>query len=89
VLGLGAVAAHACSNLMGLCGTCHDFTLTDPVQCRRLGWIVPHGVAQPLDVPARMVTVNGVGWWYLRDDAGYVWTEEETALAVIRLYGMA
>jgi len=84
VYGAAAETAHATSNLMGLCPGCHRFTETDPEQARQLGWLVRHGVSSR-SVPARMVTVNGVGWFRLDDEAGYHWVDEGTALFVVRL----
>jgi len=88
ILGLAALAAHAPSNLMYLCGDCHSLTLDDVLRARALGWIVPHGVADPKEIPARMVTVNGTGWYLLGDDAGYWWQDDGVALDTIKAYGL-
>jgi hypothetical protein len=30
----------------------------------------------PYDVPAKIHTVNGYGWWYLTEDGGYLWADD-------------
>lgn len=76
-------AAHGVSNdprnLLMLCRICHDRTLASPgvQQCIADGWVIERRAGvDPREVPARIYTVNGLGWWFLTEDGGYVWAEE-------------
>lgn len=57
----------ALSNLLTLCGTgttgCHGWIESHREEAVREGWIVPHGIVRPADVPVR---INGY-WWMLSD----------------------
>jgi len=61
-------------NLLMLCRGCHDSTLADAQGCIRIGWVIERreGV-DPREVPAKLNTVNGSGWWFLTEDGGYQW----------------
>jgi hypothetical protein len=80
--GMGGVHgdAHAASNtphnLLMLCRVCHDRTLADAPACIELGWVVERrsGV-NPREVPAKLYTVNGRGWWFLTPEGGYEWAD--------------
>lgn len=74
-------AAHGVSNdprnLLMLCRVCHDRTLSDAVACIEVGWVIERRAGvDPREVPAKIHTVNGRGWWYLTEDGGYVWADE-------------
>lgn len=77
VHGEAARVANDVRNLLALCRSCHDET--EHAQTweltQRIGWRVPHYVADPLVVPALIHTVNGFGWWRLTSDAGYQWVD--------------
>jgi hypothetical protein len=61
-------------NLLMLCRPCHDSTLADAPGCIKIGWVVERRAGvNPHDVPAKLHTVNGPGWWFLTSDAGYLW----------------
>lgn len=61
-------------NLLMLCRVCHDSTLADAAGCMKIGWVIERreGV-DPREVPAKLRTVNGPGWWFLTEDGGYRW----------------
>jgi len=60
-----------------LCRICHDQTLNDAPGSIRLGWVIERRAGvNPHAVPAKLYTVNGRGWWFLTDDAGYLWFDE-------------
>lgn len=63
-------------NMLRLCPTCHDLTLTDAPACIEVGWVIERrsGV-HPYEVPALIHTVNGSGWWYLTEEGGYLWAD--------------
>lgn len=78
---VAADTAHDVRNGLALCGGCHNETehaetweLTEAI-----GWRIPRHVEDPLVVPALIHTVNGYGWWYLTEDAGYRWIDWEPA----------
>lgn len=63
-------------NLLMLCRACHDMTLTDAPACIAIGWVVERRAGvDPREVPAKIHTVNGYGWWYLTEDGGYLWAD--------------
>lgn len=75
-------AAHTVSNdprnLLMLCRICHDRTLNAPAvhQCIADGWVIERRAGvDPRDVPAKIHTVNGYGWWRLTREGGYVWDD--------------
>lgn len=74
VHGAASVASNDPRNLLMLCRVCHDRTLADAPACIEVGWVIERrsGV-DPLEVPARIHTVNGYGWWKLTADGGYGW----------------
>lgn len=65
-------------NLLMLCRVCHDRTLSDAQACIVLGWVIERrsGI-DPYDMPAKIHTVNGTGWWFLTADGGYRWADAE------------
>lgn len=66
-------------NILMLCRPCHDQTLTDvgAANCIGLGRVIERRAGvDPRDVPAYIYTVNGKGWWYLREDGGYQWADD-------------
>jgi hypothetical protein len=74
-------AAHTVSNdprnLLMLCRICHDRTLADAPACILIGWVIERRAGlDPRDVPAKIHTVNGYGWWRLTREGGYVWDDE-------------
>lgn len=64
-------------NLLMLCRSCHDRTLTDAGACIAIGWVIERrsGV-DPREEPAKIHTVNGYGWWYLTEEGGYRWADD-------------
>lgn len=76
VHGAAEAVSNDVRNLLMLCRICHDCTLNDAPGCIRLGWVVERRSGDdPYDVPARIHTVNGYGWWYLTADGGYRWDD--------------
>jgi hypothetical protein len=75
VHGLAATVSNNVTNLLDLCRTCHDLTEAEPTLCESFGWLVKHPT-DPAAVPALLYTVNGYGWWFLTEDAGYQWFAE-------------
>lgn len=64
-------------NLLMLCRVCHDLTLSDAGPCIADGWVIERRAGvNPHDVPAKIHTVNGYGWWYLTEDGGYRWADD-------------
>jgi hypothetical protein len=64
-------------NLLMLCRTCHDLTLSDAAGCMAVGWVVERRAGvDPREVPAKIHTVNGYGWWYLTEAGGYEWADD-------------
>lgn len=64
-------------NLLMFCRGCHDWTLSAATECMAVGWVIERrsGV-NPLEVPAKIHTVNGHGWWYLTEAGGYQWASD-------------
>ena len=63
-------------NLLMLCRVCHDLTLTYAQECIRDGWVVERRAGvDAREIPAKINTVNGYGWWYLTEDGGYRWDD--------------
>jgi hypothetical protein len=60
-----------------LCRPCHDRTLSDANTCIKIGWVIERrfGV-DPREVPAKIYTVNGHGWWHLTEEGGYRWADD-------------
>jgi hypothetical protein len=77
VHGLAADVSNDPRNLLMLCRPCHDRTLSDAGACIEVGWVIERrsGV-DPREVPAKIHTVNGYGWWYLTEEGGYRWADE-------------
>lgn len=79
VHGVSADVANDVRNLLMLCRPCHDRTLAAETvpQCIAEGWVIERrsGV-WPQQVPAKIHTVNGYGWWYLTEDGGYQWADD-------------
>jgi hypothetical protein len=64
-------------NLLMLCRICHDRTLADAPACIAIGWVVERRAGvDPREVPAKIHTVNGYGWWFLTADGGYEWADD-------------
>jgi hypothetical protein len=64
-------------NLLMLCRVCHDQTLTDAASCMAVGWVVERRAGvDPREIPAKIHTVNGYGWWYLTEEGGYRWADD-------------
>lgn len=77
VHGAAADVSNDPRNLLMLCRTCHDLTLTDATTCMPVGWVVERRAGvDPREVPAKIHTVNGYGWWYLTEQGGYRWADE-------------
>jgi hypothetical protein len=68
----GGAAQHANgpANLLALCRRCHDRTEDRPLDCRLLGWLVPHPYDSWL-TPAYLRPIYGEGWWFLLPDLSY------------------
>lgn len=79
VHGVAAAVSNDVRNLLMLCRPCHDRTLEGGpnfAQCIADGWVVERRAGvDPREVPANIYTVNGRGWWYLTEDAGYRWDD--------------
>lgn len=76
VHGVAATVSNSPPNLLAVCRPCHDRCDDQPVIARLSGWLVPHPT-DPATVPALLHTVNGFGWWLLREDGGYDFPGEE------------
>lgn len=78
VHGAAAAVSNDVRNLLMLCRqSCHDLTLTDAQACIAVGWVVERRAGvDPREVPAKIHTVNGYGWWYLTVEGGYTWADE-------------
>lgn len=64
-------------NLLMLCRTCHELTLSDATACMAVGWVIERRAGvDPREVPAKIHTVNGYGWWFLTVDGGYEWADD-------------
>jgi hypothetical protein len=64
-------------NLLMLCRGCHDRTLNNATACIEVGWVIERRAGvDPREVPAKIHTVNGYGWWYLTEEGGYQWADE-------------
>jgi len=75
-------------NLLMLCRSCHDQTLTDvgAANCITLGRVIERRAGvDPREVPAYIYTVNGKGWWYLTEDGGYRWADDLNLLPSYQL----
>jgi hypothetical protein len=77
VHGAASQASNDPRNLLMFCRPCHDRTLSDAGTCMAIGWVIERrsGV-DPLEVPAKIHTVNGYGWWYLTEQGGYRWADD-------------
>lgn len=76
VHGAAAVIVNDPRNLLMLCRPDHDRTLSDPLGCVEIGWVVERRAGvDPRLQPAKIHTVNGYGWWLLTDDGGYLWAD--------------
>jgi len=67
-------------NLLMLCRPCHDLTLSASTVARCIadGWVIERRAGvDPREVPAKIHTVNGRGWWRLLADGGYEWADTE------------
>jgi hypothetical protein len=77
VHGAAEAVSNDVRNLLMLCRACHDYATNDTAECVRIGWVVERRAGvDPRDVPAKIHTVNGYGWWYLTEDGGYRWADE-------------
>lgn len=77
VHGVAATVSNDVRNLLMLCRICHDRTLSHADDCIRIGWVVERRAGKPAaNIPAKIYTVNGKGWWWLTRDAGYLWFDE-------------
>ena len=77
VHGVASQASNDPRNLLMLCRGCHDRTLSDAGACIEIGWVVERRAGvDPLEVPAKIHTVNGYGWWYLTEEGGYRWADD-------------
>lgn len=64
------------SNLLMLCRSCHDRTLTDAPACIPIGWVIERRArVNPAEIPAKIHTVNGYGWWLLLENGSYQWDD--------------
>lgn len=64
-------------NLLMLCRPCHDRTLADAAACIEVGWVIERrSGADPREIPAKIHTVNGYGWWHLTAEGGYRWVDD-------------
>lgn len=77
VHGLAGEVSNDVRNLLMLCRPCHERTLNAATECIEVGWVIERrsGV-DPREVPAKIHTVNGYGWWYLTEEGGYRWADE-------------
>jgi hypothetical protein len=77
VHGAAAGVSNDPRNLLMLCRACHDRTLTDAAACIEIGWVIERRAGvDPREVPAKIHTINGYGWWHLTED-GYQWADRE------------
>jgi hypothetical protein len=77
VHGAAATTSDDARNLLMLCRVCHDRTLTDAASCVMIGWVIERRAGvDPREVPAKIHTVNGHGWWYLTEEGGYRWADD-------------
>ena len=80
VHGAASAVSNDPRNLLMLCRPCHDRTLEGGpnfARCIEDGWVIERRAGiDPREVPAMIYTVNGRGWWYLTEDAGYRWFDE-------------
>jgi hypothetical protein len=77
VHGVASDVSNDPRNLLMLCRTCHDHATNETVECTKVGWVVERRAGvDPREVPAKIHTVNGYGWWYLTEDGGYEWADE-------------
>lgn len=77
VHGVAADVSNDVRNLLMLCRPCHDRTLDEAAACIAVGWVIERRAGvDPRDVPAKIHTVNGYGWWYLTADGGYRWADD-------------
>lgn len=76
VHGVAAGVSNSPQNLLMLCRGCHDRTLNAAAECIEIGWVIERrsGV-DPREVPAKIHTVNGHGWWFLTEEGGYIWAD--------------
>lgn len=73
----GADVSNDPRNLLMLCRGCHDRTLNAAPECIKIGWVVERRAGvDPREVPAKIHTVNGYGWWYLTAEGGYRWADD-------------
>jgi hypothetical protein len=76
VHGVASDVSNDSRNLLMLCRSCHDRTLDDAGACMAIGWVIERRAGvDPREVPAKIHTVNGYGWWYLTEDGGYQWAD--------------
>jgi hypothetical protein len=69
-------------NLLMLCRACHDRTLSDAPSCMAIGWVIERRAGvDPREVPAKIHTVQGYGWWYLTEQGGYRWADDLNLIA--------
>ncbi len=69
--------SNDCRNLLMLCRSCHNRTLDHAAECIAVGWVIERRAGvDPREVPAKIHTVNGYGWWYLTEEGGYLWADE-------------
>lgn len=77
VHGAASDVSNDVRNLLMLCRTCHDHATNDITECIEVGWVVERRAGvDPREVPAKIHTVNGYGWWHLTDDGGYRWADD-------------
>lgn len=78
VHGVAATASNTPHNLLMLCRPCHDRTLAAETvpECIALGWVIERRSGLiPAELPAKIYTAQGRGWWLLRYDGGYDWDD--------------
>lgn len=86
VHGAAGVVSNDPRNLLMLCRICHDRTLADASACIGLGWVIERRAGvDARDIPAKIHTVNGHGWWYLTEDGGYDWADDLNLLGPFHL----
>lgn len=77
VHGIASDVSNSPRNLLMLCRSCHDRTLNAAEECILIGWVIERRAGvDPREVPAKIHTVNGHGWWYLTEGGGYQWADE-------------
>lgn len=77
VHGAAAAVSNSPRNLLMLCRLCHDRTLSAAYECIPVGWVIERRAGvDPREVPAKIHTVNGYGWWYLTAEGGYRWADD-------------